>query len=168
MSSIKIILTFICVVIALSYIKAQTSDQQKDPNPKVEMKAPPPPFRKGMKMRHDMFKHIKAKLHLTDQQVSKIKELKSEHMKNMIDLKADLKKNMIDLKDIRMKDNFTRQDIIAGVEKSNKIKNNMALALANHRMDVWELLTPEQKEIVKDNPKLFGGDRKHRMMHKRF
>jgi Spy/CpxP family protein refolding chaperone len=119
-----------------------------------------------MKMRHNMDKHMKVKLHLTDQQISKIKELRSEHMKKMIDLKADLKKTMIDLNELRNKDNFTRQDVISGVEKMNKIKNDITLAKANHRMDVWELLTPDQKKIAKNNPMLFGGERKHKMMHK--
>ena len=89
---------------------------------------------------------MREKLKLTDQQESKIESLRSEHMKKMIDLKAELEKNMIDLKSIREKDNFTRADVISGVEKGNKIKNDMALAKANHLMDIWETLTPEQKK----------------------
>jgi Spy/CpxP family protein refolding chaperone len=83
----------------------------------------------------------------------------------MIDLRADLKKSMIDLREIRSKDNFTRQEVIAGVDRMNKIKNDIALLAANHRMDLWETLTPEQKKIAKDNPRLFGGPKKHGKMH---
>lgn len=158
------ILSVLFIVITMSFVNAQQDDRQKGPDPKGDMYK----GKKGMEMKHNMDRHIKDKLKLTDQQVSKIKDLRTEQMKKMIDLKADLKKSMIDLKEIRMKDNFTRQDIIAGVEKMNKIKNDMALAVANHRMDVWEILTPEQKKIAKDNPKLFGGEWKHRRMHRRF
>ena len=110
-------------------------------------------------------KFMREKLHLTDQQAAKIESLRSEHMKKMVDLRADLKKSMIDLKSMRDKDNFTREDIIAGVEKTNKIKNDIALAKANHKMDIWELLTAEQKKLVKENPEWLMGGR-HPMMHK--
>ena len=157
MTSIKMILSVILILAILSFTNAQ-------PGPKGDMHK----GNKEMGMHGDMLKHMKSKLKLTDDQVSKIKDLSSIHMKKMVDLRADLKKSMIDLKDIRKKDSFTRQDVIAGVEKTNKIKNDIALATANHLMDIWEILTPEQQKIVKENPQLFMGARKHWRMDKRY
>ncbi|MDR3610835.1 MAG: Spy/CpxP family protein refolding chaperone [Ignavibacteriaceae bacterium] len=167
MTSLKLIFSVLLIVITMSYMNAQQDNQKRGPDPKVNVHKGSQ-LKKGMEMRGDMYKHIKDKLKLTDQQLSKIKALRSEHMKKMVDLNGNLKKSMIDLKEIRSKDNFTRQDIIAEVEKVNKAKNDIALATANHRMDVWEILTPEQQKIAKENHQLFGGVRKHGRMHKRF
>jgi Spy/CpxP family protein refolding chaperone len=167
MTSIKIVLSVMFIVIATSFIDAQTVDK-KGSGTKQENINKPPKFKKGIRQGMEGHKKfMREKLHLTDQQVSKIEALRSDHMKKMIDLKAELKKNMIDVKNIRDKDNFTREDIIAGVEKANKIRNDMAFAKANHRMDVWETLTPEQKKMVKENPQWLMGGR-HPIMHRRF
>jgi len=167
MTSIKIVFSVIFIVMATSFINAQTVDKKEGPGPQGNMHKAPH-FKKGMGEGFEgHMKFICEKLQLTDQQVSKIESLRSEHMKKMIDLKADLKKNMIDLKSIREKDNFTRGDVISGVEKANKIKNDIALAKANHLLDLWDTLTPEQKKLVKENPQWLMGGR-HPMMHRRF
>ena len=167
MTSVKIVLSVIFIVIAASFINAQTVDQ-KGAGTKQENTNKSPKFKKEIRQGMEGHKKfMREKLHLTDQQVSKIESLRSEHMKKMIDLKGELKKSMIDQKSIGEKDNFTREDIIAGVEKANKIRDNMALAKANHRMDVWETLTPEQKKLVKENPQWLMGER-HPMIHRRF
>jgi Spy/CpxP family protein refolding chaperone len=166
MTSIKLVLSVIFIFIATSFISAQTVDK-KDGHGKQGNMHKGPQFNKGKGEGFEgHMKLLRDKLKLNDQQVSKIEALRSEHMKKMIDLKADLEKSMIDIKSIREKDNFTRGDIIAGVEKSNKIRDNMAIAKANHRMDIWETFTPEQKKLLKENPQwLMGG--KHPMMHRR-
>ena len=134
MSSIKIVLLVIVLSIAASFTYAQ----------------PKGPGREGRHM-----KFIAEKLHLTDQQTEKVKDLQTAHMKHMIDQKADLKKAMVDLKAVKEKPNFTRKDVLDQVEKLNKIRDDMALAKANHLMDIWEILTPEQQKIAKDNPQWF-------------
>jgi Spy/CpxP family protein refolding chaperone len=167
MSTIKLVISIAFIVIGTSFINAQTVDKKEVSNKKENVNKYPQ-FKKGMRQGIEGHKRfLREKLHLTDQQVSKIESLRSEHMKKMIDLKGELKKNMIDQKSIRDKENFTREDIIASVEKANKIKNEIALANANHRMDLWETLTPDQKKIVKENPQWLMGGR-HPMMHKRF
>ena len=167
MKSIKIVVSVLFIVIATSFINAQTVDNKKGPGSQENVNKPQQ-FHKGMGQRMEGHKKfMREKLHLTDQQVSKIASLRSGHMKKMVDLRAELKKSMIDEKDIRNKENFTREDIIAGVEKANKIRNDIALENANHRIDIWETLTPEQKKIAKDSPQWFG-EKRHPRMHKRF
>jgi Spy/CpxP family protein refolding chaperone len=165
MTSLKIVLSILFIVIATSFASAQNVDKKGGPESQGNMHRTQRMNKGEGKDFEGHIKFMREKLHLTDQQVTKLEGLRSEHMKKMIDLKADLEKSMIDIKSIREKDNFTRTDVISGVEKSNKIKNDMALSKANHLFDIWETLTPEQKKMVKDNPQWLMGGR-HPMMHK--
>ncbi len=94
---------------------------------------------------------IWEQLKLTDQQKDKIAELRVNHQKKMIDLKAGLQKAKLDMKDLKLKGDINRKDVLAGVEKTNKIRDEIAMETANHLMDVYEVLTPEQKKIWKDH-----------------
>ena len=145
MSSIKLILTAIVLIVAASLTTAQPKD----------------PGRGGKHL-----KFIAEKLHLTDQQKDKVKSLQETHMKLMIDQRAELKKAMVDLKSIKNKDNFTRKDVLDQVEKMNKIKSDMSVSKTNHLMDIWEILTPDQQKIAKDNPQWFMGMRDKGRMHR--
>jgi len=154
MSSIKIVLLVIVLSIAASFAYAQPKGPGKDSQGKD-----------GHRKEFSQMKAIGEKLHLTDQQKDKIKSLRTAQMKKSIDMKGDLKKAMLDLKEIKGKANFTRADVLDQVGKINKIKDEMALSRANHLMDIWELLTPEQQKIAKDNPQWFMHGRHKRMMH---
>jgi Spy/CpxP family protein refolding chaperone len=155
MSSIKIVLLIIVMSVAASFTNAQPKGHENNDKGKD-----------GKGMQFHQMKLIAEKLHLTDQQKDKMKSLQGDQMKKMIDLKADLKKSMIDLKEIKDKANFTRADVLDQVGKLNKIKNDIALSKANHLMDLWEILTPEQQKIAKDNPEWFMSMGHKRMMHR--
>ncbi|PJA97982.1 MAG: hypothetical protein CO128_09710 [Ignavibacteriales bacterium CG_4_9_14_3_um_filter_30_11] len=132
----------------------------------ININAQPPKGDKDKKTPMMMGK-IFDKLNLTDVQKDKIAKLKTDFQKKMIDLKSNLQKDMVDLKALRNKDDVTRGEVIASVEKVNKVKNEIALALANHLMDVREILTPEQRKMVKDHfPGMMDGMRKHKMMER--
>ena len=103
--------------------------------------------KKGSMMREKIF----DKLNLTDAQKDKIAKLKTDFQTKMVDLKANLQKDMIALKTLRSKDEVNRSEVIASVEAVNKSRNAIALALANHQMDVRDILTPEQRKIAKDH-----------------
>jgi Spy/CpxP family protein refolding chaperone len=85
-------------------------------------------------------------LKLTDQQKDKIETLKSENQRKMIDLKADLQKAKADMHDLVMKGNYSRSDFLGAVDKIAKAKEQIAKQMANHRMDVYEQLNPDQKK----------------------
>ena len=91
-----------------------------------------------------------TQLNLTDAQKDKINTLRDTHQKKMIDLRADLQKDQLTLKELRTRDNLTRDEVIAAVEKINKDKDAISLAMANHLYDVREILTPEQRKLIKD------------------
>ena len=101
-----------------------------------------------------MRNHFTEELNLTEQQQSKIDELRLQNQKDMIDLKAELQKKKIELKELMQKGNYTRDEFL---EKSNGIiaaENKIELARANHRMDVYEQLDENQKTLW--NKKGFG------------
>ncbi len=117
---------------------------------KTDSKAPRPGMERMHKMGMFRAEMIK-KLNLTDQQKQKIADLKVTFEKNMVDLRADLQKNKLDLKGLKVKGDLNRSDVIAAVEKINKSKNAISLAVTNHMLDVYEVLTPEQQKIWKES-----------------
>lgn len=91
-----------------------------------------------------------GKLNLTPEQKAKIGELKSANQKAIIDMKADLEKLRVDKRDLIQKGDFNRKAITDLEEQIIKQQNKIHMAALNHRLDVVALLTPEQKEKVKN------------------
>ncbi len=90
------------------------------------------------------------KLNLTDEQKEAVEKLRLKHQSEMIDLKADLQKKKLALKELTNNGNYSRDDYINAVKAINAAKNNIATSMANQRMDVYDLLTPEQKKTFDD------------------
>lgn len=96
------------------------------------------------------------RLDLTDAQKDKIAALRTKHQTKIVDMRAELQKSQIALRELKGSKDYNRKNVTAAVEKVNKIKADIALSAANHRMDVYEILTDEQKEIWRDQPFGFG------------
>ncbi len=96
------------------------------------------------------------KLNLTDEQKSKIEDLRIEHQKAMIDLRADMQKKRLAVKEMMLKGNYSRSDYLNLINDLNSAKNKIAASRANHRMDVYELLTDQQKKIFDQMPMMRG------------
>ena len=101
--------------------------------------------RRGMHQ-GDHYKMMKEKLNLTDTQNEAVEELHFSHKREMIDLKADIEKKNLDRQELFTKGNYTRDDYLNKVKAISDAKEKMALAKANHRMDVYDLLTEEQRK----------------------
>lgn len=140
----------IVLIIAIVGLYSGTAYSQKKSSAK--------PFKKEF-FRQQMLN----KLNLTDEQKTKIEDARLNHQKQMIDLKANLEKKMLALKELRVKGNLNRNDVIAAVKDINLAKNDIAIARANNMMDIYDILTPEQRKIWKDNMDFFKGPRGHRM-----
>jgi hypothetical protein len=67
------------------------------------------------------------------------------------------------LKELKFKGNYTRDEFLNGVQALNNSKNKIALAKANNRMDIYKLLTAEQKVTF---DKMGNRSHKHRKMMK--
>ena len=115
----------------------------------------------GSMMRGDMYKM----LNLTDAQKDQISKLRTDFQTKMVDLKATLQKNKIALKSLAQKQDLTRDEVLSSVEAVNKAKNDIAIAFANHLMDIREILTPEQRKIAQEHLSgMFMGMQRHGMM----
>ncbi len=136
--NISVIVTVIVTLLLSSLSLAQAPDK------------PFPPKRPGMQKMHQM-KTMFNKLNFTDSQKEQFQKMKITFEKKMIDLKANLKKSALDLKALQLNNNINRDDVISAVKKINGNKNAIALAKANHRMDMYEILTPEQRKIWKES-----------------
>ncbi len=106
----------------------------------------------GERFRGKMFE----KLNLTDQQKDKIEQLRLKNQEEMIDLRADMQKKQLAVKELQMKGNYSRSDYLNLVKDLNASRDNIDVARANHRMDIYELLTDQQKEIFNRMPMMGG------------
>jgi Spy/CpxP family protein refolding chaperone len=120
------------------------------------------------KFKKDFHENMFEKLNLTDQQKDKISDLKSKNEKEMIDLNAELKKKMVDMKDLRKNPNLTRAELVSAVKELNGIKDQVAVARANHKMDLYEVLTPEQKKIWQENKPMMRDHMKMKFRDRKF
>lgn len=94
--------------------------------------------------------NLEDKLNLTADQKEKIEKLRSTHQKEMVDLKASMEKLHLEMKDLRQSGDLKRSDVLAKVEQINNLRSKITLKAANHRMDVYEILTPEQRKVWED------------------
>lgn len=85
------------------------------------------------------------KLDLTKDQETKIEALRNDHLKKMIDLRAELEKARIEMKQLLSKGEYTRAEYLNMTAKISKIHESLQNSRANHQMDVYDLLTKEQK-----------------------
>jgi Spy/CpxP family protein refolding chaperone len=100
----------------------------------------------GQGNRMQFKEQMKERLNLTDDQLAKIEALRLSHKKQMIDLRADLEKKEVELEELQNTVNFSREAYLNKINEINAAKNKIALARANHRMDVYQLLDENQKK----------------------
>jgi len=85
------------------------------------------------------------KLELTKDQETKIEALRNDHQKKMIDLRADLEKARLEMKQLLSKGDYSRSEYLNMTSKIAKIHETIQNSRANHQMDVYDLLTKDQK-----------------------
>lgn len=120
-----------------------------------------------MMMQGDHHKMMMENLNLTDTQKEAIEKLHFSHKKEMIDLKADLEKKEIDMQELKSKGNYTRDEFLSKVKAISSSKDKMALIKANHRMDVYDLLTAEQRKTFDSMKGHMGNKMKMKKMKHR-
>ena len=139
------------LILALIGMYSTTAYSQKKPMPRKG-------FFKGQML---------EKLKLTDEQKNKIEDARLAHQKQMIDLKANLEKKLLALKELRTKDNVDRNSVIAAVKDINQARDEIAIARANNMMDIYDILTPDQRKTWKENMGFHRfGMQKRFMMHR--
>ena len=107
---------------------------------------------------------IHKKLNLTDEQQEKADALKFDHQKEMIDLKANLEKKKVEMAELKNNGNYTREEFLNKVNEIISARNSIAISLANHQMDVYQLLDDNQKKEWNKFSGEFGERREKRIM----
>jgi Spy/CpxP family protein refolding chaperone len=107
---------------------------------------------------------IHQRLNLTDEQQEKVEVLKLAHQKQMIDLKANLEKKEVEMAELKNKGNYTREEFLSKTNEIISARNEIALSLANHQMDVYQLLDDNQKKEWNKFSGEFGERRQKRIM----
>ncbi|MBZ0198607.1 MAG: hypothetical protein K8H86_01980 [Ignavibacteriaceae bacterium] len=91
--------------------------------------------------------NVMQRLNLTELQSDKVADLRAAHQEKMIDFRSELQKSKLSLKELTRKGDYSRSDYLSAVSEISKTKEQIATAMAAHRMDVYELLDNAQKEI---------------------
>lgn len=104
-------------------------------------------FAQGMMPKKQQYqKQIHQQLNLTDEQQTKVDEMKLNHQKEMIDLKANLEKKELELRELKNKGKYSRDEYLSKVNDIISARNKIALSVANHHMDVYQILDETQKK----------------------
>ena len=101
---------------------------------------------------------------LTDDQKEKIKEIRTEHMKEMLPVKNELKEKEAKLRTVSTGENVSLENIYAVIDEIGELKIKMAKKRAAFKFEVRNQLTDDQKVYFDTH----GPKRHHskKMMHK--
>ena len=145
----------ITVVLLLTIFLGALVFAQQEPQ-----KAPTPPTGKMKKMAMMQGKGgpgaMMGLLKLTDEQKTKIQDLRLAHQKEMIPLRADLQKLHSGMKLEITADKFSESKVKSIQADISKVMNEIASKTILHQRAVRDLLTPEQKKKF-DERILSGG-----------
>ncbi|MGB9743056.1 MAG: Spy/CpxP family protein refolding chaperone [candidate division WOR-3 bacterium] len=83
---------------------------------------------------------------LTDAQREQIQNLRLKHLKEILPLETDLRIKQLELATLWTADKLDPKAIIAKVKELNELKNKLELTRVNHRLEIAQLLTPEQRK----------------------
>ena len=114
----------------------------------------------------DQFK-IHQKINLTEEQQEKADIMKLAHQKEMVDLRANLEKKEIEMAELKNKGNYTREEFLSKTNEIISARNKITLSMANHQMDVYQILDETQKKEWNKFSGNFGERREKRMMKMR-
>lgn len=89
---------------------------------------------------------VMEQLSLTEDQVSKIKDIKDTHMEKMLDIRQKMEKSRLELAKLVDEDAFSQSKVEARIREIGSFKTQMELERVNFLFQVRKLLTPEQIE----------------------
>lgn len=103
---------------------------------------------------------------LTDAQEEQIQNLRLKHLKEMLPIETEIRIKEIELDALWQGEKFDVKQIIAKVKEIGELRNKLELARVNQRIEIYKILTPEQRKILRRG---FGMEKgMWREMRKRF
>jgi hypothetical protein len=142
-------LIFVLIVLFTTVSINQDGYSQKRDNPRLK----------------DFRMDLKSQLNLSEDQEKKIEALRLTKEESMIKLRSDLELKELEIRKLKSSDKFSRSEMINLTKEINSIKNDMALTIVNHQMDVYDLLDESQRKIWLDKQDQLG-HMKHKMKNK--
>ncbi|MGQ9678764.1 MAG: Spy/CpxP family protein refolding chaperone [bacterium] len=101
---------------------------------------------------------------LTDVQREQIQTLEIKHLKEVMPLETDLKIKRIELAMLWQVEKLDPKQIVAKVKEIGELRNRMELAKVNHQIEIYKILTPEQRKMFQSG---FGMRKGMRRMGRR-
>lgn len=92
---------------------------------------------------------IMEKLDLSDAQEDQISKLRVDHQKEMIDLREAVRQTRDKIRDLMESEDVSRENFLALHREMNEKRNAVSMARAEHKMDIYELLTEDQKQKMR-------------------
>lgn len=107
-----------------------------------------------------------GRLNLTDEQKSKVENLRLELQKKQVTIRSKIQTSRIELKQILNADKLDKSAIEKKLNEISKLEIEQKMNFINHWEQVNQILTPEQQKIWKNSLRLFDSPFKKNMMQK--
>lgn len=85
---------------------------------------------------------------LTKEQHDQIDKLRLDHLKEMMPLETDLKVKELELGALWRADELNAKAIVAKVKEISSARGQLELARVNHRLAMYKVFTPEQRQMA--------------------
>lgn len=108
---------------------------------------------------------MEQRLNLTEEQQSKMADLRLAHQKEILPLRTELQGKMAELRLLKTEPNPNLNKIDQVIEQTEKIRTKLQKTRARHQLEIRKILTPEQQKLW-DSRTLQG--REHQMMGRKF
>ncbi len=83
---------------------------------------------------------------LTDAQREQIRNLRIKHLKEILPLQTELRIKELELQILWEADKLDSKAIIAKFKEISELRNKLELARVNHRLEIAQILTPQQRK----------------------
>lgn len=86
-------------------------------------------------------------LNLTAEQEKQMQDIRYQQQKNAIELRTQIQKNRLDIKHMMNSNNVDEKKLMDLTEANSKIQGQLKAASVKTWLEIYKILTPEQKEI---------------------
>ncbi|MGQ9707753.1 MAG: Spy/CpxP family protein refolding chaperone [bacterium] len=86
---------------------------------------------------------------LSDVQREQILALRIKHLKEVLPMESDIRIKQLELKALWQEEKFDAKQIVAKVKEIGELQTKLELARVNHRIEIYKILTPEQKKMFR-------------------
>ncbi len=86
---------------------------------------------------------------LTDAQREQLQSLRIKHLKEILPLETEIRIKELELQTLWEADKLDSKAIIAKVKELSELRNKLELTRTNHRLEIAQILTPEQRRQMR-------------------